>query len=197
MNSKQVKYYEILSEFFASDMLRPAAVEKYFGAMLKLDYGYAEELWEFMLIRNEADIKNPVIASLYIDSVFNMFFAVNSAKSLKTVIDNAVIKRAVFQYSPIITDGELFMLPVNLLLSNKIAAVDELLKLISKNEAIKISFGEYMIKFLDKYFIEVMKKDGQRRVKLTSKMSSFLLSVVQKVKGDERSMLVQRVKEVM
>ena len=197
MNAKQVKYYEILSEFFASDMLRPAAVEKYFGAMLKLDYGSAEELWEFMLIRNEADIKNPVISSLYIDNMFSMFFAANSAKALKTVVDNAVIKRAVFQYSTIVDDGELFMLPVNMLLSNKIAAVDEIFKLLSKNEASKTSFGEYMIKFLDKYFIEVMKKDGQRRVKLGTKMSSFLLSVVQKVKGDERSMLVQRVKEVM
>ncbi|MCH5350799.1 MAG: hypothetical protein J1F39_02375 [Clostridiales bacterium] len=197
MNAKQVKFYEIISEFFASDILKTAAVDKYFGAMLKLDYAMAEELWEFMLIRNDKDIKSSVISSLYIDNVFNMFFEANSAKTLKTLNDNAVIKRAVFQFSPLASDGELFMLPINLLLANKIDAVDEILKHVSKNEAMKGSFGSYMIKFLDKYFIEMMKKDAQRRVKLSSKLSSFLMSVVQKVKGDEKAMLVQRVKEVM
>ena len=197
MNAKQVKYFEIISEFFASDILKPAAVDKYFGALLKHDYAASEELWEFMLIKNESNIKNPVIASLYIDNVYALFYASNSAKTLKTVTDNATIKRAVFQYSPIASEGELFMLPINLLLANKIDAVDDILKLVSKNEVMKQSFGEYMIKFLDKYFIEMMKKDAQRRVKLSTKLSSFLLSVVQKVKGDERSMLVQRVKEVM
>lgn len=197
MNAKQVKYFQIISEFFGSDILKPAAVDKYFGAMLKLDYASAEDLWEYMLIRNESDIKNPVVAALYIDRVFSMFLAANSAKALKTVVDRNVVMRAVFQFSPSVCDGEAFMLPINLLLSNKIDTVDEILKCVSKNEAMKPSFGGYMIKFLDKYFIELMKKDTQRRVKLNTKMSSFLLSVVQKVKGDERAMLVQRVKEVM
>lgn len=197
MNAKQVKYYEIISEFFASDILKSAAVEKYFGAMLKHDYAMAEELWEFMLIRSDKDIKSTVITSLYVDKIYGMFYESNAAKTLKTLNDNTVIKRAVFQFSPLVSDGELFMLPINLLLSNKIDAVDDILKLVSKNEAMKVSFGAYMIKFLDKYFIEMMKKDAQRRVKLSSKLSSFLLSVVQKVKGDEKAMLVQRVKEVM
>ncbi|MCH5158600.1 MAG: hypothetical protein J1F33_05335 [Clostridiales bacterium] len=197
MNAKQVKYYEIISEFFASDILKSAAVEKYFGAMLKHDYAMAEELWEFMLIRSDKDIKSTVITSLYVDKIYGMFYESNAAKTLKTLNDNTVIKRAVFQFSPLVSDGELFMLPINLLLSNKIDAVDDILKHVSKNEAMKVSFGAYMIKFLDKYFIEMMKKDAQRRVKLSSKLSSFLLSVVQKVKGDEKAMLVQRVKEVM
>ncbi len=51
MNAKQIKHYEILSEFFNSDILKQAAVDKYFGALLKLDYAFAEDLWEFMLIR--------------------------------------------------------------------------------------------------------------------------------------------------
>ncbi len=197
MNAKQVKYFEIVSEFFGSDMFKPAAVDKYFGAMLKLDYASAEDLWEYMLIRNDADLKNPVVAALYIDKVFSMFFGVNQAKALKTVLSRPVIERAMFGFSPSVGDGEIFMLPINLLISGKTDAVDEILKFVAKNDAMKPSFGEYMIKFLDKFFIEMMKKDAQRRVKLNTKQSSLLLSVVQKVKGDERAMLVQRVKEVM
>lgn len=59
------------------------------------------------------------------------------------------------------------------------------------------SYGEYMIKFLDKFFIEMMKKNAQRKVELNRKQSALLMSLVQKVKGDERAMLVQRVKEVL
>jgi len=196
MNAKQIKYYEILSEFFASDMLKTAAVDKYFGAMLKLDYTAAEELWEFMLIRNDADLKNSAVTALYIDRVYSLFTAAGATKALKTVTDNPVISRAIFQFSPSAADGELFMLPVNLLVSGKVDIVDGILKLVSKNTVMNMTFGQYMVKFLDRFFIEMMKKNAQRKVELNRKQATFLTSVVQKVRGDERAMLIQRVKEV-
>lgn len=53
-----------------------------------------------------------------------------------------------------------------------------------------------MVTFLDRFFIEMMKKSTQRRVELNRKQYAFLLEQVQKVRGDERAMLIQRVKEV-
>lgn len=197
MNAKQIKHYEILSDFFAADMLKQAVVDKYFSNLLKLDYSFAEDLWEFMLIRNDADLKKAPVAALYIDSVFRMFYASSSKNALKTVIDNDTVERAVFTFSPSVADGELFDLAVNMLVSNKIDVVDGILKFVSKNEAMACSFGGYMIKFLDKYFIELTKKNAQRKVELGRKQSALLMTYVQKVKGDEKAMLVQRVKEVM
>lgn len=197
MNAKQIKHYEILSDFFAADMLKQAVVDKYFSNLLKLDYSFAEDLWEFMLIRNDADLKKAPVAALYIDSVFRMFYASSAKNALKTVIDNDTVERAVFTFSPSVADGELFDLAVNMLVSNKIDVVDGILKFVSKNEAMACSFGGYMIKFLDKYFIELTKKNAQRKVELGRKQSALLMTYVQKVKGDEKAMLVQRVKEVM
>ncbi len=196
MNTKTVKHYEILNEFFGSDMLKAPVVDKYFGALLKLDYAKAEELWEYMLIRNDGDLGNSAFSALYVDRVYGIFNASSSARTVKTILEVPVIERAVFQFSPAVSDGELFTLPVNLLVANKTDAVDGILKLVCKNEAMKPSFGEYMIKFLDRFFIEMMKKDVQRRVRLNNKQSALLLSTVQKVRGDERAMLVQRIKEV-
>ncbi len=197
MNAKQVKQYEILSEFFQSDMLKVAAVNKYFGAMLKLDYTYAEDLWEYMVIRNDGDLKVPAVSKLYLERAFELFMAVSAAKTLKTLNDRPTIARAVFSFSPAVLDGELFNMPVNLLVAGKVDAVDAILKYVMKNEAMKVSFGGYMIKFLDKFFIEMVKKSAQHRVELNRKQSTLLMSVVQKVKGDEKVMLIQRVKEVM
>lgn len=197
MNAKQIKHYEILSEFFNSDMLKSVAVDKYFGALLKLDYGFAEDLWEFMLIRNDADLKNPAFASLYIDRVFSLFFGAASTKALKTVTDRSVIQRAVFGFSPSADKGELFALPINLLAAGKADIVDSIFKNVSKNEAMKSSFGKYMLEFIDKYFIEMMKKSAQRKVELNRKQSTLLMSYAQKVKGDEKAMLVQRIKEIL
>lgn len=196
MNTKQIKQYEILCEFFGSDMLKAAAVDKYFNAMLKLDYTLAEDLWEYMLIRNDADLKNSAVAKLYIDRVFELFLSASSAKVVKTIVDRPVIARAVFQFSAQAGDGELFSTPVNLLVANKVDAVDAVLKLVAKNVAMKKSFGAYMISFLDRFFIEMMKKNAQRRVELNRKQSTLLMTHVQKVHGDERAMLIQRVKEV-
>ncbi len=196
MNAKQIKHYEILSEYFASDLLNRAAVEKYFGAKLKHDYTLAEDLWEFMLVRYDSDLKNSAVAALYIDRVFSLFNSFNESKSIKTVIDRPVISNAVFRFSPSAADGALFAIPINLLVAGKVDAVDAIFKLVAKNEAMKPSFGKYMIAFLDRFFIEMMKKNAQRRVELNRKQQTLLMSTVQKVHGDERAMLIQRVKEV-
>lgn len=197
MNTKQVKQYDILGEFFASDMLNPAAVDKYFGAMLKLDYAFAEDLWEYMLIKNDASLKNPAVVKLYVDRAFAMFSDAAAARVVKTAVERPAITNALFRYSPNVFDGELFAIPVNLLVANKADTVDGILKLVAKNESMSRSFGEYMIAFLDRFFIEMMKKNAQRKVELSRKQSTLLMTHVQKVKGDERAMLVQRVKEVM
>ena len=197
MNAKQVKQYEIFSEFFSSDMLKQAAVDKYFGAMLKLDYGYAEDLWEFMLIRNDADLSKTVFATLYVDHIFDMFLSAAAPKAVKTVVDRAVINKALFGFSPTADKGEKFNIPLNLLLANKVDAVDSIFKNLSKNDVMSKSFGQYMLEFIDKFFIEVMKKNAQRKVELNRKQSALLMSYAQKVKGDEKAMLVQRIKEIL
>lgn len=197
MNAKQIKQYEILSEFFSSDMLKQAAVDKYFGAMLKLDYAFAEDLWEFMLVKNDADLKKHVFASLYVDRVFDMFLEAAAPKTAKTVVDRPVINRAVFGFSPTADKGEKFNIPLNLLLANKVDAVDSIFKNLSKNELMNKSFGQYLLEFIDKFFIEVMKKNAQRKVELNRKQSTLLMSYAQKVKGDEKAMLVQRIKEIL
>lgn len=195
MNAKQIKFYETVHGFFSLDM-GAKSIDKYFGAMLKLDYTSAEDLWEYMLTCREKELSDGAFTKLYVDKVFSLFFASSASRTLKTIVDRPVISNAVFRYSPSVTDGELFALPINLLVSNKADIVDGILKLVAKNEAMGVSFGEYMIKFLDRFFIEVMKKNTQRKVELNRKQSTLLLSTVQKVKGDERAMLVQRVKEV-
>ena len=197
MNAKQVKQYEILSEFFNSDMLKQAAVDKYFGAMLKLDYTLAEDLWEFMLIKYDAELKKNVFATLYVDRIFDMFIEAAAPKAAKTVVDRAVINKAVFGFSPTADKGEKFNIPLNLLLANKVDAVDSVFKNLSKNELMDKSFGQYMLEFIDRFFIEVMKKNAQRKVELNRKQSALLMSYAQKVKGDEKAMLVQRIKEIL
>ena len=197
MNAKQIKQYEILSEFFNSDTLKQAAVDKYFGAMLKLDYTLAEDLWEFMLIKYDAELKKNVFATLYVDRIFDMFIEAAAPKAAKTVVDRAVINKAVFGFSPTADKGEKFNIPLSLLLANKVDAVDSVFKNLSKNELMDKSFGQYMLEFIDKFFIEVMKKNAQRKVELNRKQSTLLMSYAQKVKGDEKAMLVQRIKEIL
>lgn len=197
MNAKQIKYYDLMSELFTSDMLKAATVDKIFGAVLKLDYVYAEDLWEYMLVRFDAKLKDKAVAELYVDRVFDLFCAAALPRALKTVNERATVQRAVFGFSPTADEGEIFSLPVNLLLANKIDTVDAIFKNLSKNELMSVSFGGYLVKFLDKFFIELMKKNSQHKVELNRKQSTLLMSYAQKVKTDEKAMLVQRIKEVL
>lgn len=196
MNTKQIKYFEIVSDFFASDVYKQPVVDKYFGALIKHDYAAAEDLWEFMLIKSDKDLNNSAVAALYLDRIFELFLKSGAAKAQKTVLDRPVIERAVFEFSPSVAEGELFAMPLNLLIAGKTEPVDSIFRHVAKNGAPGVTFGGYMIKFLDRFFIEMMKKSAQRRVKLNNKQFALLQATVQRVKGDERAMLIQRVKEV-
>ena len=85
MNTKQIKYFEIVSDFFASDVYKQPVVDKYFGALIKHDYAAAEDLWEFMLIKSDKDLNNSAVAALYLDRVFELFLKSGAAKAQKTV----------------------------------------------------------------------------------------------------------------
>lgn len=158
MNTKQIKYFEIVSDFFASDVYKQPVVDKYFGALLKHDYAAAEDLWEFMLIKSDKDLGNSAVASLYLDRVFELFLKSGAAKAQKTVLDRPVVERAVFEFSPSVADGELFSVPLGLLIAGKTEPAESIFKHVAKNTAMGVSFGEYMIKFLDRFFIEMMKR---------------------------------------
>ena len=54
-----------------------------------------------------------------------------------------------------------------------------------------------MKELLERVFIEILKKNPSKKLEMSRKLATLLLSYVSKIKTDERAMLEQRIRERM
>ena len=196
MNSKQLKYLTLFEEMSKSDVGSEATAQKYVTAFINLDFSLALDVWDYVCTTRESQMaKNEAIAATWGANALKKFYTQNSQKTLKTLCDNAVVRRAVYQYCAAATENEAFTILTDLLLSNKLVPAEEILKCLVKNE--RIEYGPFMKNLLERLFIEILKKSASKKIEMSRKLAALMLTYVGKIKTDEKAMLTQRIKEIM
>ena len=84
---------------------------------------------------------------------------------------------------------------MDLLSNNKTDPAEDIFKCVVKNE--RIAYGPFMKELLERVFIEILKKNPSKKLEMSRKLATLLLSYVSKIKTDERAMLEQRIRERM
>lgn len=196
MNSAQLKFFQMFADFARSDIEDAKSLEKSVKGFLALDYPRAVDVWEYLTATYEAELADPAKALLYGDSIYKIFKSKAASKVSKTIMDVPSVRRAVFQYCPNIGEGDYFNMLVDLLVMNKVAAADEILKCVSKNTNNVMGYGPYMKAVLERLFIEILKRSDTKRIEMSRKLSALLLGYISKIKTDERAMLEQRIREL-
>lgn len=197
MEQKQLKFLKMFNAFSRQDISKPEIVAKFINDFIKLDYTYAEDVWEYLLIEAEANLSKSEAAEVFVDLPLGIFCSTNPARIAKTLSERLVIRRGVFFASPTADKGNAFSLMLTFLLGNKYNDVEESLKLIMKNTAMESTYGEYMKALIEKYFIELMKKSPEHKIVLNRKMAPLLNEYCSKIKTEEKPLLLQRIKEVL
>ena len=196
MNAKQLKYLSVFESMAKADVTSADTAKKYFPTLLNLDYALAQDTWEYICTTYEQKIADDgSLGVLFGKTVFNLFYDKASSKAAKTVNDVAAIRRAVYQYTEVSTDGNGFALLVDLAVSGKTTAADEIFKCLVKND--RTPFGPFMKKLLERIFIELMKKNPAKKLEMPRKLATLLLTYVGKIKTDEKPMLTQRIRETI
>ena len=194
MNAKELKYTSILESTFKDDFLTEAVAKKSFTSLLNLDFALAQNLWEYVCTAYESDLaKNEEVATVYGDIIFNAFYTKGAPKTVKALTDIPALRRAVFTYSPKADRGNAFGIMVDLLVGNKTVPADDIFKCLVKNE--RINYGPFMKELLERLFIELMKKSATKKLELSRKLGTLLLTYVSKIRTEERAMLEQRIRE--
>ncbi len=196
MNAKQLKFLTLFEQMCAADPGKDATVKKSLPGFLSLDYALATDVWEYLCTTRETEIaKNKQLAVVLGIDVLDLFYRKAAPKSVKTLTESPVLRRAVYQYAPITADGTAFSILIDLLLGAKTAAADDIFKCLVKNE--QIAYGAFLKKLLERLFIEILKKNPAKKIEMPRKLSALLLTYVAKIKTDERAMLEQRIRETM
>lgn len=197
MNAAQLKFLQMFAEFARVDVADTAAMEKQIKLFLNQDYTRAVDLWDYVIATYEDSLNDAKTATFWGEKVYKLFAAKSSQKAQKLLIDDAYVRRAVYQYGPHIADGDFFALLVDLCVMNKTAQAEEILKCVVKNTNSKVTYGAFMKALVERVFIEILKRSSSKRVEMSRKLSTLLLSYIGKIKTDEKPMLTQRIKELL
>lgn len=195
MNLKQLKFMQMFAELIKNAKISSAeSMQTYFTPVLNFDLSLAQDLWEYLIITNDATIaKNKIIGEVIGENIFAMFFSKSPAKTIKIIYDVAAVKKVVYQYNPKACTGENMNILTDALMSLKLDEGEDILKCLMKNSYIE--FGASLKTLLERIFIETLKRNPTKKIEINKKLSTLLLSYIAKIKTDERALLEQRIRE--
>jgi len=196
MNPKTAKFYDTLFAFAKTDYLNDSAsLKKTFNAMLDYSYEAAVEFWEYLIAKNDMD--KPVPALVLGNNVFELFWARNQAKALKTLFEYSVFMSAYFRTNPIADKRPCEMI-LGFILSGKLAPAEAALSYLSKNTSADKPYPEMLRGIIDGAIARALSKAGgeEGAVILNKKQHSFLKTIVTKLKGADRQLLEQKLVEL-
>jgi len=194
MTAKEIKFLELFEEFSKLDLVADKLVVSItLKSFLALDFNMAINVWEFLSATKEDRLaKDDNLAEVVGFEIFNLYFASNSARTIKAIVDSSSIRRAVYQYSKNAGLEKSLQILVDFLLAGKVAIADEIFKVLCKNT--RIHYGQAMKRILERVFIELLKKNPNK-IEMNKKLADLFLVYIAKIKTEERAMLEQRIKE--
>lgn len=199
MNAKLIKYYDEIFDFGKVDPLsQPDKMYDFFTYMLDYSFDQAGEIWEYLLESRKSALQSSQVVISLVDKVLALFAAKSEQKAAKLLIENSVIRTAVYQLSSKADSDFNLSVICNILLGSRIEASEDFLKVLQKNTAIKNEFAGAMKKIIDNVIDSLRIKAAGKNtpVKMQKKLAALLMSYVSKIKGPTKAVLTQKIKEV-
>lgn len=195
MTAKEYKYLNILKDYFAASGAE--GWSKAMNAALGYDYPTAVLLWEYALTENESRLSRPEYADVYADATEALFEKKNASRFARMLLESQVIRNAVYRFSRTsLGRAETVGYLANLLVAGKTDDADEIIRCASRNTAGGKTFGQFLLAAVERTIIELLKKGGGKSP-MPRKVSSFILENAEKVKGPEKALIIQKVKEIL
>jgi hemerythrin superfamily protein len=202
MDSTALKFLQNFGELAKADPKDPTQIKDKLLAMIKLKFEDGVLAWEY-LIRTHYNTysKDKELAKFIGDDLLNVFYGYHINKTINAISDEDVpwITEFVFEYNPLVDTGLVKHLIFEACTSNnndKLKQAKVWLEHIASNRNIK--FGDYL-KMLTEHAIAEHIKSLSTKTKnmpFPKKQAALLLEFIDKVKGPQKALLTQRIKEI-
>ena len=193
MNAKKTRQYNLIIEIAATDAA-DAKLPTLLAELCATDFTTAFEMWEFMLAQSQAQLGDAEVCVNIEEKPFSMFLRISETKTRQLFCESLPLQKLV--YGNCATGGTSHNLGflVNLVLSNKLDNADECLRCLKSNSA--VDFNEKMRIVVDSVFSTYCARNNVKVPVLNKKQVKLLLSYVEKVRGPNKALLTQRLKEL-
>jgi len=193
MNSKDIKKYTLIARLVNT---KPQSAELL--AMLTelagIDFTTAFEVWEFVLMACQKDLANKNIAENIEGKAFDMFVSVSETKTRQLLAASEPLIRLVYGACATTCTGTNLATLTHFILAAKIETADAMLAAVRSNPT--GDFGERMRIIVDSVFKTYCESKGVKKCELNRKQSTLLLEYCAKIKGPNKMLLTQRIKEL-
>jgi len=193
MNSKDIKKYGLIAQIVNT---KPESAEliTMLTELTNIDFTTGFEVWEFILTACQKDLGKPEIAKNIEAKAFEMFLNASETKTKQLLIASDPLMRLVYGSCATSCTGVNLSMLTQIILAAKIEAADVMLAAVRSNTT--GDFGERMRIIVDNVFKTYCESKGVKKCELNRKQSALLLEYCAKIKGPNKMLLTQRIKEL-
>ena len=196
MNAKEQKYLGLLKRLMRLEL--PAQDKEYVSAMTELaafDYGAAVTVWEFFLTESDSALGRSDYAELLIDKTEKLMENVSASKFVRALSESAALRGAIYRRSATaLTRSETIGYEVQFVLGGKFSESEDVLKNAMKNNG-GAEYGKFLAAVVDRIIIELVKKNTAKP-SFPKKQATHILEYADKIKGPEKALIAQRIREL-
>jgi len=193
MNAKDIRKYVLINKLLSAKPEAPEIVT-WLSELAGIDFSIAFEVWEFLLNFFAKETVDFVVASNIEAKPFAMFATLSETNTRRLLLASDPLIRLIYgSCATSCMDANLRFL-TNLILSAKPEAAEPFLAAARANST--GDFGERMRFIVDSVFKTYCKSKDVKKCELTRKQSTLLLEYCAKIKGANKMLLTQRIKEL-
>ena len=179
MNKKTLRKYELVSELMTTS---ENAMEK-IRELCDIDFQTAFDMWEYKI-----GISNGLVIA-----GFDFFQSVSEQKTRTAIAESIPVQKAIYS-STEATDPKLIEYLGNFVIANKLDTAEECLAKLRSNP--HFDFNEIISNVINTIFALSCKKNNSRVPVLNKKQKALLIDYINKIKGPNKALLLQRMKEI-
>lgn len=193
MNSKDIKKYTLIAQLVNT---KPQSAEllTMFTELAAIDFTAAFEVWEFTLTACQKDLTSKEIADNIETKVLEMFAGMSETKTRQLLAASDPLIRLIYGTCATACTGVNLAMVTYFILAAKIENADVALAAVRSNPT--GDFGERMRVIVDSVFRTYCENKGVKKCELNRKQSELLLGYCAKIKGPNKMLLMQRIKEL-
>jgi hypothetical protein len=185
--------YQLIADIAAADAAN-ADLSAMLSELCATDFQTAFEVWEFVLAKHQRLLDNATICENTETKIFGLFTRVSETKTRQLLCESMPLIRLI--YGCCATAGTYHNLNflVNHVLGNKLDIAGECFLKLRSNPNIK--YAEVMRKIIDDIFAANCARNSVKVPIFNRKQKALMLEYVEKIKGPNKALLVQRIKEL-
>ena len=194
MNARTYKFYKGIFDLARTDYCTDAeAVTAFMKNSLDFDYDIAAELWDFLAMDAAENANARAEAAAVIGgTILSIMMKKNISKTYRCIVEKESIAYILYGYPDRPCDLARDIL-IYFVMGTKFEDADAVFAAFQKNR----HYGAAMREFLENLFESIKKKTGNVKVTMPKKTAEFLRGHIQKIRGSERALLDQRIKEIL